>query len=91
MVSANPLWRAPRIQGELKMLGISISERTVSGVLRPSGGHPLKTWKTFVHNHLGHLVSMDFFTVPTITMKVLFVFIVYPSYNNCGATRARSV
>ena len=29
MVAANPLWRAPRIHGELKMLGISISERTV--------------------------------------------------------------
>lgn len=34
MVTANPLWRAPRIHGELKMLGISISERTVSRILR---------------------------------------------------------
>ena len=33
MVSANPLWRAPRIHGELKMLGIPISERTVSRIL----------------------------------------------------------
>src|SRR6516225_12424419 len=31
---------------------------------------------TFLHNHVGQMVSMDFFTVPTITMKVLFVFIV---------------
>ena len=30
MAAANPLWRAPRIHGELKMLGIEISERTVS-------------------------------------------------------------
>jgi putative transposase len=30
MAAANPLWRAPRIHGELKMLGITISERTVS-------------------------------------------------------------
>src|SRR6516165_4399391 len=30
MVVANPLWRAPRIHGELKMLGIALSERTVS-------------------------------------------------------------
>jgi len=28
MVAANPLWRAPRIHGELKMLGIDLSERT---------------------------------------------------------------
>jgi len=34
MVTANPLWRAPRIHGELKMLGIVISERTVSRLLR---------------------------------------------------------
>jgi transposase InsO family protein len=32
--------------------------------------------KTFLRNHLGQMVSIDFFTVPTITWKVLFVFIV---------------
>ena len=76
IVSANPLWRAPRIHGELKMLGIPISERTVSRILRTLRRPPTQTWKTFLHNHLGQTVSMDFFTVPTITMKVLFVFIV---------------
>jgi transposase InsO family protein len=76
MVVANPLWRAPRIHGELKMLGIAISERTVSRILRGLPRPPTQTWKTFLHNHLGQLVSIDFFTVPTITMKVLFVFIV---------------
>ena len=76
MVAANPLWRAPRIHGELKMLGIEISERTVSRILRKLPRPPNQTWKTFLHNHLGQMVSMDFFTVPTITMKVLFVFIV---------------
>ena len=30
LVSANPLWRAPRIHSELKMLGVPVSERTVS-------------------------------------------------------------
>src|SRR4051794_35201792 len=72
MVAANPLWRAPRIHGELKMLGIAISERTVSRLLRP----PNQTWRTFLHNRIGQMVSTDFFTVPTITMKVLFVFLV---------------
>ena len=76
MVSANPLWRAPRIHGELQMLGVPISERTVSRILRSLGQPPSQTWKTFLLNHLGQTVSMDFFTVPTITMKVLFVFIV---------------
>ncbi|HEX8814587.1 MAG TPA: integrase core domain-containing protein [Terriglobales bacterium] len=76
MVAANPLWRAPRIHGELKMLGITISERTVSRILRPLRRPPSQTWKTFLHNHIGQLVSIDFFTVPTVTMRVLFVFIV---------------
>ena len=76
MATANPLWRAPRIHGELKMLGIQISERTVSRLLRKLPRRPSQTWKTFLHNHLGQMVSIDFFTVPTITMKVLFVFLV---------------
>jgi hypothetical protein len=76
MLSANPLWRAPRIHGELKMLGIAISERTVSRIIRTRRRPPAQTWKTFLHTHLGQTVSMDFFTVPTVTMKVLFVFIV---------------
>src|SRR5271167_420533 len=76
MVAANPLWRAPRIHGELKMLGITISDRTVSRILRRLRRPPSQTWKTFLHNHIGQLVSIDFFTVPTVTMRVLFVFIV---------------
>jgi putative transposase len=76
MVAANPLWRAPRLHGELKMLGIRISERTVSRILRTLRRPPSPTWKTFLHHHIGQLVSIDFFTVPTINMKVLFVFLV---------------
>jgi putative transposase len=58
------------------MLGIEISERTVSRILRKLPRPPGQTWKTFLRNHLGQMVSIDFFTVPTITLKVLFVFIV---------------
>ena len=58
------------------MLGIDISERTVSRILRKLPRPPSQTWKTFLHNHIGQMVSMDFFTVPTVTMRVLFVFLV---------------
>ena len=58
------------------MLGIEISERTVSRLLHKLPRRPSQTWKTFLHNHLGQIVSMDFFTVSMITMKVLFVFLV---------------
>src|SRR3954452_2186512 len=76
IAAANPLWHAPRIHGELKMLGIAISERTVSRLLRKLRQPPNQTWKTCLHNHIGQMVSIDLFTVPTFTMKVLFVFIV---------------
>lgn len=81
MVVANPLWRAPRLHGELKMLGIRISERTVSRILRTLRRPPTQTWKTFLHNHIGQLVSIDFFPVPTITMRVLFVFVVLEQHH----------
>ena len=74
--AANPLWRAPRIQGELNMLGIGTSKRTVSRILRKLGRPPDQTGKTFLHKHVGPMVSIDFFTVPTFTRKVWFVFIV---------------
>jgi hypothetical protein len=50
MVVANPLWRAPRIHGELRMLGISISERSVSRILRRLRRPLNQTWKTFLYN-----------------------------------------
>ena len=37
---------------------------------------PSQTWRTFLHSHLGSLASIDFFTVPTATFRVLFVFLV---------------
>ncbi len=73
---ASPLWRASRIRGELKMLGFSISERTVSRTLRTVPRPPSLTWKTFLRNHLGQIVSVDFFIIPTIRLRVLFIFLV---------------
>jgi len=35
-----------------------------------------QTWKTFLHNHAKELVAIDFFTVPTATFRVLYVFLV---------------
>jgi hypothetical protein len=71
------LWRTSRIHGELKLLGIAISERTVSQILGRLRRPPRQTWKTFRRNQLGQTVSLDFLTVPTIPLKVLFVFLVW--------------
>jgi putative transposase len=76
MARANPLWRAPRIHGELLKLGIVISERTVSRILQTMKRPPSQTWKTFLKNHMGEIVATDFFTVPTLRMRILFVFLV---------------
>jgi putative transposase len=75
MGAANPLWGAPRIHGELTKLGIDVSERTVSRLLRPRRRPPSQTWRTFLTNHLTSLVSLDFFTVRTVTGRVLFVLV----------------
>jgi putative transposase len=75
IAAANPLWGAPRIHGELLKLGFEISERTVSRLMLKQRTGPSQTWKTFLSNHVGQLVSIDFFTVPTAQLRVLFVFV----------------
>jgi hypothetical protein len=75
MAVANPLWGAPRIHGELRMLGLDVSVRTVSRLLRRFPRRPSQTWRTFLTNHLAAAVSMDFFTVPPLTGRVLFVLV----------------
>jgi putative transposase len=76
IAAANPLWGAPRIHGELGKLGIEVSERTVSRLVRRPRRPPSQTWRTFLTNHVPALGSMDFFTVPTVTGRLLFVFVV---------------
>src|SRR2546428_1428568 len=40
------------------------------------GRAPSQTWRTFLENHAQQLVSIDFFTVPTLRFQVLYVFLV---------------
>lgn len=77
MADANPTWGAPKIHGELLMLGIEISERSISRLLsRRNPKPPSQTWKAFIKNHLTEMVSVDFLVVPTIRFRLLFVFVV---------------
>jgi putative transposase len=75
MALANPLWGAPRIHGELQKLGMEVAERTVSRLLSNRRTRPSQTWRTFLTNHVRDLVSIDFFTVPTAGLRVLFVLV----------------
>jgi transposase InsO family protein len=78
MVAENSTWGAPRIHGELKMLGFEISERTVLRWMRkaPRSPEPAKRWAAFLSNHREAIAAMDFFTVPTLTFGVLYCFFV---------------
>ena len=78
MVVENPLWGAPRIHGELLMLGFDVSERTISRWMKraPRGAEPAKRWLAFLRNHREAIAAMDFFTVPTITFGVLYCFFI---------------
>ena len=78
MVGENPTWGAPRIHGELKMLGFDISERTVLRWMRkaPRNSDTAKRWAAFLSNHREAIAAMDFFTVPTLAFGTLYCFFI---------------
>jgi len=69
MSSANPLWGAPRIHGELLMLGIEVAESTVGRYMVRHRRPPSQGWKTFLRNHAAGIASLDLFVVRTISFK----------------------
>ncbi len=78
MVAENHTWGAPRIHGELRMLGFDISERTVLRWMRkaPRNPEPARRWAAFLSNHREAIAAMDFFTVPTLSFGILYCFFV---------------
>jgi len=75
MSRANPTWGSPRIVGELAKLRIDVAKSTVERYrVRPTPPSP--TWRAFLDNHGKDLVSIDFFTAPTVRFQVLFVLLV---------------
>jgi putative transposase len=60
----------------LLKLGIDVGETSVSKYMGRRRGPPSQTWRTFLQNHFMTMVSVDFFTVPTIRLQVLYVFLV---------------
>ena len=46
----NFLWGAPRIHGELLMLGYRVSQATVSRYLLAPGRRPTQSWRSFLRN-----------------------------------------
>ena len=76
MSRENPLWGAPRIRAELRLLGYEVAESTVAKYMIRTTREPSPSWKTFLANHAHEMAAIDFFTVPTATFRVLYVFVV---------------
>lgn len=72
----NPTWGAPRILSELLLLSYDVAEGTVAKYMVRSRKPPSQTWRTFLDNHVRDIAACDFFTLPTATFRVLYVFIV---------------
>jgi putative transposase len=73
MSEMNVTWGSPRIVSELRMLGIEVAKSTVERYMlkRPKPASP--TWRAFLANHVACLASIDFFVVPTVRNRVLYV------------------
>src|SRR6266699_3112827 len=77
MAEANPLWGAPRIHGELLKLGIDVCQATVAKYMGRRCQPPSQTWQTFLRNQVGQIVAADFFVVPTVTYRLVFVVVLH--------------
>ena len=77
MSQENVTWGAPRIQSEMATLGHDIAETTVAKCMvrhrNPEAG---QRWSAFLRNHMSATIACDFLTVPTVTFKNLFAFVV---------------
>jgi putative transposase len=56
--------------------GIEVSQATVAKYMVKHRKPPSQTWRTFLENHAKELVSVDFFVVPTVSFRILYVFLV---------------
>jgi transposase InsO family protein len=76
MSRENPLWGAPRIQDELRLLGHDLASSTIAKYMKRSGKPPSQAWRSFLTNHSEGIAAVDFFTVPTVFFQVLYVWVV---------------
>jgi hypothetical protein len=74
----NPTWGAPRIHGELHMIGFDVTERTISRYMPRR--HPIPTPSSAGSFSCATTAMRsprwNFFTVPTVTFRVLYVWFV---------------
>jgi len=76
MSTANPLWGAPRIHGELLKLGVEVSQATIGRYMPWQPKVPSPTWRAFLRNHMCDMAAVDMFVVATATFQLLYALIV---------------
>ena len=75
MWAVNPTWGSPRIRDELAKLGLQASTATIRKYRPKFRRRPSQSWRTFLQNHAGAIAAMDFFVVPTVTFRLLYVLV----------------
>jgi transposase InsO family protein len=76
MAKENPTWGASRVLSELLLLGHAVTESTVNKHMPRQSKPPSQTGRTFLANHAHQIAACDFFTVPSVTFRVLYVFLI---------------
>jgi putative transposase len=76
MNSANPLWGAPRIHGELLKLGIEVSQATVAKYMMRRAGRPSPTWRSFLRNEAIGIAAIDMFVAVSASFRLFYVMII---------------
>jgi transposase InsO family protein len=76
MSKENWLWGAPRIHGELLMLGFEVAQSTVARYVCRRSGPPSQGWRTFLSNHVDGIAAVDLFVLPTISFQILYCLVI---------------
>jgi len=58
------------------MIGIQLPKSTVAKYMVQQRRPPSQTWRAFLKNHVRDIVAVDFFVVPTVRNRILFVFLI---------------
>ena len=78
MATANRLWGAERIRGELLKLDIRVAKWTIQKYLRDARPprHTDQRWATFLRNHAGGIWACDFLPVPDLLYRPVYAFFI---------------
>jgi putative transposase len=76
VVRKGHLGGAPRIPSELQLLGYTVAKATVAKYRVKPPKPPSQNGRTFLDNPVRDIVAIDFFTVPTLTLGILYCFLV---------------